>query len=394
MASAITSDTRPRRIAYVQLDSKHADVVRNTDIVLSLVAKLVSERHSNPIDLLVLPELALTGYVFKSKQEIDPLLEDAAGFKPPPPIGGTEGTVHATAQSPSTNSFLSTCRNECKTSLQPSLTLAAHLAQHLHCHVVIGFPERASGQPLNSPTKSTDGVQPPFDARPKDAQTSSGTPSDQQGADTQVPDHRAFNSAALLAPDGSLQHVFRKHFLFETDQVWAVAGAGFEIIHLPTLGNVCVAICMDLNPFQFRTSFEACELATFCLERDVDLLVVPMAWLLPKDETTNSHESKQSPTWSAPTVNYWAIRCRPFWDSMDPQSTASRPAPTSPHPSLQGPSHQKVRYLVANNRTGTEATSTFAGSSCVLQMKRGERPLLLDCLGIAEESCQVVTLPS
>ncbi|SJX64001.1 related to NTA1-Amidase [Sporisorium reilianum f. sp. reilianum] len=356
MATVASSSTR--RIACLQFDSKHADVARNTGTVLALVSKLIAEPQASPVHLVVLPELALTGYVFESRDEIDPLLEDARNFTPPAPL------QHA-------DNFIAACTASCLSSKQPSLTLAAHLAHQLHCHVVIGFPE------IGPKIQSSDAVSPPFDARPHNVQDESDIAQSSRDC--------AFNSAALVAPDGSLKHVFRKHFLFESDQVWASQGSGFQAIHLPLLGSVCVAICMDLNPFQFQAPFESCELASFCSANNVDLLVMPMAWLLPKHEQQQLVEQdghQRNPAPSLSTINYWALRCRPLFDAQHSSSTPSTIAPS------------KSTYLVATNRCGNEANAVFAGSSCILQMNTGKRPLLLDSLGTTEQACLVVDLPA
>lgn len=229
-------------------------------------------------------------------------------------------------------------------------------------------------------------IGPAFDARPQDVQNAEA-PGDEVVSAGALSGY-AFNSAALFAPDGSLQHVFRKHFLFDTDRVWGSEGSGFEAVHLSTLGNVCVAICMDLNPFEFRTPFESCELASFCVDRNVDLLVMPMAWLLPKDE----HESMGKKS-SLSTINYWAMRCMPFFDRQSPPPIPDQHPSASMHTYHGDPASGETRYFVTANRAGTEATSTFAGSSCVLEMKPAQRPLLLDCLGASQEACLVVTLP-
>ncbi|CDU25283.1 related to NTA1-Amidase [Sporisorium scitamineum] len=364
MTSAAPSPTTQRRIACVQLDSKHAGVAQNTDTVLNLVSKLVAERKTTPIHLLVLPELALTGYVFKSKEDIDPLLEDARLFKPPAPLQDADN-------------FTAACTASCLSAKQPSLTLAAHLAHQLHCHVVIGFPELGS-QIQSSENAASNGLaNPPFDARPRHVQDAADT--------EEATQDYAFNSAALVAPDGSLKHVFRKHFLFETDEVWASQGSGFQAIHLPLLGNVCVAICMDLNPFQFQTPFESCELASFCSDNSVDLLVMPMAWLLPKDEHQELDEDQGKHAPSLSTINYWALRCRPLFDPEHSSSHSSIPSTIA---------QSDPTYLVATNRCGNEAPALFAGSSCILQMKQGKRPLLLDSLGATEQACLVVELPA
>ena len=384
------SESVERRIACVQFDSKHADVPRNTETVLNLVAGLISERASKPIHLLVLPELALTGYVFKGREEIDPLLEDVRSFKPPSSLADSL-TAPSSSTSASTLAFVTACMDSCKSSSHPSLTLASHLAQLLRCHVVIGFPERGSHGHTEGSTKAKGIVGSAFDARPQDTRSESTVKG--QAFSVDVAKDTAFNSAALLSPDGSLLHVFRKHFLYETDEVWATEGQGFEALHLPNLGNVCVAICMDLNPFRFQTPFETCELASFCVQRNVDLLVVPMAWLLPKDEheKQQTHQEKSAPSLS--TINYWAVRCLPFFDLQRPSSSPSKSATASTDPVAGATTENKTRYLVTTNRTGTEATSTFAGSSCVLQIKPGERPVLLDCLGSSEQACLVATLP-
>ena len=348
-----------------------------------LVSQLIAQKDSKPIHLLVLPELALTGYVFESRDEIEPLLEDARQFEPP---------AHCTPKlgSKMSSASLAHIRATCLSSKQPSLHLAAHMAQQLNCHVVIGFPEIGSSpwtgttSPQESSKRPTDT---PYDARPTDIRNPE--PIKQSDSEVDVRD-RAFNSAALLKPDGSIQHVFRKHFLFETDEVWAAEGSGFEAVQVPLLGKVCVAICMDLNPFQFETPFDRCELASFCVERDVDLLVMPMAWLLPKDERQEPSKV-DNPGPSLSTINYWALRCQPFFDRQHPTHVSTI---SSADRSVHDLHHMKATYLIATNRCGTEATSTFAGSSCVLQMKLGERPLLLDSLGTGQQSCLMVELPT
>lgn len=375
MASFSTTAARARTVACIQLDSKHANVAANIETVLKMSRQLTS-----PIDLLVLPELALTGYVFKDKDEINPLLEDTTNFFPPSSAASSD-----TLPTWPSDSFISECRKSCASSNRPSLTLAAHLAQQLRCYVVIGFPELCPQSASSDiALRSAESLGSPFDARPADVRTKAMAEDTTIKPESSGP--RAYNSAALLAPDGTLQHVFRKHFLFETDEVWASEGAGFEIVRLPNLGNVCVAICMDLNPYQFRTSFEAYELASFCIERDVDLLVMPMAWLASGDQPEGQQVKEASTAASSlSTINYWAMRCRPFF---------AEPSSISPTPRQSGISEPKARFLITANRTGTETTSTFAGSSCVLEMNFGERPVLLQSLGSTQEGCMVVELPA
>lgn len=319
------------RIGCVQLDSKHGNVPANLMSVKRILADLILHREERPVDLLVLPELALTGYVFRDYAHIEPLLESATSLN------------------------------------GDGLAYASELAKTMSCYVVMGFAESVPHQTMQSSSlvtaKSAAKIR--YDARPSQVRDQGPAP----------PSFPAYNSAALFGRDGELIHVFRKHFLFDDDKRWASEGAGFETVTLPGFGRVCIAICMDLNPFEFKTSFESYELAKFCVEHKVNYLIVPMAWLLPKDELERLGGSEAAKQPSISTVNYWALRCEPFFNA-----TSSLP-PATP------------KYLIAANRTGREGSSTFAGSSCVFQMKQAEQPVLLQALGTCEEGVLLVEVP-
>ncbi|KAN0065935.1 hypothetical protein ACQY0O_001068 [Thecaphora frezii] len=318
-------------VACVQLDSRHADVAANVEKVERLLQPLLQAAESQPrIDLLVLPELALTGYVFDSHHDIEPLLERihrGDGDGPPP---------SPASRSPDPG---------------PTMALVARLAQRFRCHVLAGVAERG-------PTQRATAA---HNARP---------PGSQLHEPPNGPGH-AYNSAVLVDPAGRLVHTFRKHFLYDDDKRWATEGPGFETVELPGIGKVCVAICMDLNPYNFTAPFESFELAEFCREQGVKLLVVPMAWLLPASESTANHAAQEA---SLSSINYWALRCSPLFG---PTADASGPVAGAAH---------GTTFFVAANRTGTEGKSTFAGSSCVLRMRPGERPELLAALGVHEEA--------
>lgn len=135
------------------------------------------------MDLVVLPEMALSGYVFKSTAEIKPLLE-----------------MQETG---------------------PTARLVCGLASRLKCHVIAGYPESldSTDSPASSPEPETD--------RPPHADGLVG-----------------YNSAVIAGPDGIIAN-YRKTFLFETDEVWAREGSGFKYFDLgEPLGRVAVGICM------------------------------------------------------------------------------------------------------------------------------------------------------
>ncbi|MBL8018779.1 MAG: hypothetical protein JNM27_03860 [Leptospirales bacterium] len=218
------------------------------------------------LDLLVMPEMFFSGYVFKSRGEIEPFLED--------PLDPASPTIEFVQES----------------------------ARKLGANVACGFPERA-GQ-------------------------------------------RAFNSQVVVSPEGKIEHVYRKHFLYETDEAWADEGSAFETYELTGVGKVGSGICMDLNPYRFQTPFEDFEFATAMRKARPGVLLLSMNWIA--HETDNLKEE---------LLAYWKLRLYP----------------------LRG---QPCIAIIAN-RTGTERGIKFAGCSCVLDLKYSR---VLASLGADEES--------
>jgi len=237
-----------------------------------LISAQKAELHD--LDVLVMPEMLFSGYVFSDRDEIDPFLEDPSD------------------------------------SLSPSIVFASRKAKELGSYVVIGFPERSG--------------------------------------------HSAFNSQAVVAPDGQLVQIYRKHFLYETDESWADEGEGFHVSNLPGLGRTGLGICMDLNPRRFEAPFNDFEFANAMLEGDARLILCSMNWLSQGTEDL-PHD----------LVAYWRLRLYPL--------------------ELQ---RQPVVVAIAN-RTGTERGVTFAGCSCVMDLRNGT---LAGLLGPREEGLLVCEL--
>lgn len=135
-------------------------------------------------DLLVLPEMALTGYMFGTPEAVRPHLEPAG-----------KG---------------------------PTALLAAELAARLQCVVVAGYPEAL----------------PSDEAAPADAE-GQGDGDGDGTAHTGI----GYNSAVVAGPSGVVGN-YRKTFLFETDKVWCRPGAGFAHFDLEGVGRVALGICM------------------------------------------------------------------------------------------------------------------------------------------------------
>src|SRR4051794_37188104 len=139
------------RIACLQFDPKLGQVATNQ----ARAERLLGELVATP-DVLLLPEMAFTGYCYRSREEILPRCES--------PRDG------------------------------PTAFWCSHQARALGSYVVCGFPERADGDVL-------------------------------------------YNSLLVCDPGGNIVHVYRKHFLYTTDETWAAEGPGFTTLDLPGLGR-------------------------------------------------------------------------------------------------------------------------------------------------------------
>ncbi|KAF9092169.1 Carbon-nitrogen hydrolase [Mortierella sp. GBA35] len=236
------------------------------------------------VDVLVLPEMAFSGYVFTSKSHIRPYLEDAE--------------------------------------TGPSIQWAKAQAIRLNAHVQVGYPEK---RVVNKAE--------PFK-------------------------EEYYNSVAFVSPQGILLKTYAKHFLYYTDENWAEEGPSFESIPVAGLGQVGFGICMDVNPYQFKTAFTDFEFSSFHLGQKSNLLLCSMAWnkgeetpkkekVVPKaksakskarlddlnvaetgegettaldedeedweDESDEEEIERQALELQYETIQYWAVRMSPFY---------------------------------------------------------------------------------
>lgn len=186
-------------------------------------------------------------------------------------------------------------------------------AQRLECFVIVGYPQKENDQ--------------------------------------------CYNSLCCVDPQGKVIVTYKKTFLFETDENWAVEGPGFVSIKIDGLGKVKkkkkrkknrnnidralfmqikigFGICMDINPYQFKSDFYKCEFANYHLEQNTDLIICCMAWL--KSESDEKD-----------LMRYWALRLLPLYNNLN---------------------DGKHTYFIACNRTGLERGKQFAGTSCALDI--------------------------
>ncbi|MFT6816544.1 MAG: putative amidohydrolase [Myxococcota bacterium] len=122
-----------------------------------------------------------------------------------------------------------------------------------------------------------------------------------------------YNSAMVIAPDGSLAFVYRKLLLYDPDYNWAQPGdSGVAIVEIGGL-RVSVGICMDLNNPHF---------VQWLADARIDICAFPTNWV--HDDVMDVH-------------TYWQERL--------------------------APTHT---VLVAANRYGQEDDTCFSGRSAVL----------------------------
>lgn len=273
------------RIACLQFDPKLGEPAANR----ARADAMLAAEAPGGLDVLLLPEMAFSGYCFSGPDEIAPFCEPAR--------------------------------------TGPTAMWASRTAQRLGACVLCGFPEQGD-------------------------------------------DGRRYNALVATDRTGAVVAVYRKHFLYTTDESWASPGDAFTTFDVPTVGRVAPAICMDLNPERFEAPFERREFASALFDPPLALgeratrrhrlrarwIFGCMNWL--RAEADRDVDDAEHAAW---LMNYWAGRLAPV---------LGRPA-----------------VLAVANRVGDERTARFAGASCVIDLGRRT---VLGALGSAEESLLVV----
>ncbi|KAI9266128.1 hypothetical protein EDC94DRAFT_634000 [Helicostylum pulchrum] len=103
-----------------------------------------------------------------------------------------------------------------------------------------------------------------------------------------------------------------------------------------TLGKVGFGICMDINPYQFKSDFYDCEFANYHLKQNTEIIICCMAWLKNKEDDD-----------CMSTIRYWAMRLLPLYSDAE---------------------EGRHTIFAACNRIGLERGSDFGGASCVLDI--------------------------
>lgn len=332
------------RIATLQFAPKVGEVDQNIKRADALLRQAQENGGLRGLDILILPEMAFSGYNHPSLNAIRPFLEPTASG--------------------------------------PSSAWAKHTAQLLGCIVAVGYPERRT---LTS-----------YSADEKDIHVSSATSKDPldgdasghvDASDVVANDAESYyNSLVFVSPTGEVVAHYRKTFLYYTDETWATENpdgffAGEIGLSKPLLskpGNdrlhcsgsagrdddglkIAAGICMDINPHKFTAPWTAYEFANHCIQTNADIVVLSMAWLTRLSEAETA-EAGGRPDLS--TVGYWIERFAPLLE-----------------PGLSNNvDDEKEVVVVFANRSGEEGTAPligdvrYAGSSCVVAIKKSRHP--------------------
>ncbi|GAA5857540.1 hypothetical protein JCM8547_009329 [Rhodosporidiobolus lusitaniae] len=254
------------RVFCVQFCPTFKDVPASIQRAEELIAPL----EPGQLDLLVLPEMAFTGYCFKSREDVEPFIEDLEK-------GRTAGWARKTAR-------------------------------RLGCYVLVGLPTRTSAGSATSPSSSFDPPPPPAFYNSLLIVSPAG--------DLVATYHKHFlyeTDETWATPGPS----------FASFDLPFPPSSPFRSLSSPspTTFQLAPAICMDLNPHKFTAPFTAFEFGSFAAKEEVDLVVASMAWLdseLPREGTEESTEGGEGgdrrTEWEqvSQTLGYWALRVDPI----------------------------------------------------------------------------------
>ena len=247
------------KVLCVQFEPKYKDIKSN---IAHLEQMLSKYSEQDGIDIIVFPEMSLSGYIFDNLQDIKPytsLYNQGEQFE-----------------------FIS------------------KISKRLKCYSFLGYAEVTH-------------------------------------------DGKYYNSCFIITPEGESLLSYRKHFLYQDDERWSLEGNEFGYMEITTKKGIKlklgIGICMDINPYKFKSPFNKMEFANHCLSKNVDLIVFPTNWI--DNEPNNISKKHKFELW-----NYWAERMRPYDYAKN----------------------KKNVYMLFANRIGKEKNTTFHGCSCIMRI--------------------------
>lgn len=350
------------RIGCLQLSPTLGSVHENIQQADSLLS--ASGVRLGGLDLLVLPELAFTGYNFPSLSAISPFLEP--------------------------------------TSSGPSTRWAHATAKRLNCLVSVGYPEiatlsdsttrRYNATVTVSPTGAVLAHYRKAFLYYTDATWASEGPDGFWSGVLPLPlssRKRAPHDISSAVSDGA-SHTYTNSPLTGEVNGRAVSPSPTVSPVQPAAATV-MGICMDLNPKDFTAPWTAYEFANHIVDSRASLAILTMAWLtrLSRDELAADPKQPDMETFS-----YWIERLAPV---IEKSRARMRQQEQADHEGFARDGAGETIVVVANRTgeepgrdpsTGLEGTR-YAGTSAVLGINGGAIRVF-GIMGRAEEGVLVV----
>ncbi|KAG0680478.1 Carbon-nitrogen hydrolase [Pichia californica] len=205
------------RVAAVQLNSVLGNVEENMNKVIKMLEQAFPKTVTFKPDLIVLPELALTGYNFKSPNHINPFLE----------IKGTG----------------------------KSFEFGKLISQHWDCMTLLGYPEKFI---------ETENI--------KDSNNNNNNNFKIYNSAILI------DSKGKIIHNYRKSHLFETDKIWgcsESPDGFTAFNLPFQGNEIRTT----IGICMDLNPYEFKAPFENFEFGNFAHKEKCKLILVPTAWM-------------------------------------------------------------------------------------------------------------------
>lgn len=311
------------RIACLQLNPVIGKIKQNITRANQIVETCVNKLEK-PFDILILPELALTGYNFPNQTAIEPFLEVKAK-------GATS-------------------------------RWAIEISQKYKCFTLVGYPEwDESEQKIFNAAILTG----PDGSIIYNYRKTFLYESDENWGCSENTNPVQFEPFELVLNKGFYLNGEPKSKLIMCN----------------------IGICMDLNPYKFEAPFNKFEFLLQCYENMSRLILCPMAWLSSKSPSIqedknivvppqiqeklikydlkqgdNEENSSVAKMPEMSTVNYWILRFLPFLN----------------HPGVALSRYYNKVSLVCCNRSGQEGDVLYGGSSLIMQFENSTEPPSLE----------------
>ncbi|KAL4733859.1 carbon-nitrogen hydrolase [Aspergillus similis] len=351
------------RIATLQIASKLGDVEGNIKRADELLSKGISvpdefgveaarvRVEDAKLDMLVLSELALTGYNFPSLEAIKPYLELAG-----------KG---------------------------PSATWARQTAKRLGCKVCIGYPEVE--------------VETNGDGQYEEKYYNSLLVLDEQG--NMLLNYRKtflYYTDETWASEGSAELGFHQLTFPNAEKSSGSSKARAEgeaaILPPPPQSQdkmdkeiaTSFGICMDINPYRFEAPYTAYEFAHRVLESKSQLVILSMAWLtLLSREELDALAGKPE----IDTFNYWIQRFMPL---IRKQMSHSRNADGTDADAGSTDADKRIIIVFANRageENGSPSPARYAGTSTIVAVSQRQQTTDSNSFGSGSSSDDVQSPP-